>query len=51
MAQPLDPPSPEPLNAIHEVRADGRRRLVAAAWQIEPKAWKHFTDLLQERRL
>lgn len=39
------------LNAIHQVRTDGKRQLVAAAWQMEPKAWKHFTDLLQERRI
>jgi hypothetical protein len=39
------------LNAIHQVRVDGKRQLVAAAWQMEPKSWKHFTDLLQERRL
>ncbi|WP_205324181.1 hypothetical protein [Glycomyces sp. YM15] len=37
------------LDAIHEVRADGKRRLVTGSWQFDPKTWKHFTDLIQER--
>jgi hypothetical protein len=38
------------LGNLYQVRADGKRRLLAAAWQMEPKAWRHFTDLLLERR-
>lgn len=37
------------LDAIHEVRADGKRRMVASAWQFAPKSWKRFTDQLQGR--
>jgi hypothetical protein len=37
------------LDAVHEVRADGKRRLVTPAWQFAPRAWKHFTDQLQEQ--
>ncbi|MDA1360601.1 hypothetical protein O1R50_13270 [Glycomyces luteolus] len=39
------------LDAIHEVRPDGKRRLVAAAWHRDRKSWKLLTDLLQESRL
>jgi hypothetical protein len=37
------------LDAIHEVRTDGKRRLVTGSWQFDSAGWKHFTDQLQER--
>jgi hypothetical protein len=38
------------LGNLYHVRADGKRQIVVPRWTVDPKAWKHFTDLVQERR-
>lgn len=37
------------LGNLYQVRAGGKRQLIVVRWAMEPKAWKHFTDQLQEQ--
>jgi hypothetical protein len=37
------------LGNLYQVRADGKRQIVVTRWSMDPKAWKHFTDQLQEQ--
>jgi hypothetical protein len=37
------------LGNLYQVRTDGKRELAVQGWMLDPVAWKHFTDLIQER--
>ncbi|GAA2169250.1 hypothetical protein GCM10010403_32020 [Glycomyces rutgersensis] len=43
------PPYSTRLGNLYQVRADGRRYSLIPKWAMNPKDWKRFTDLIQER--